>query len=261
MLVTGNITATGGDEDTNVAFKNCTLFAGCINDEHVETAENLHIIMLMYNLLEYSNNYADSSGSLYQFKRDEQIMTNAGNPDNVTTVGSSSFKCKSSILGNLAAIAANTNTVIVSHALISNAKIVVPLKYLSNFFRSLEMSLIIFKIHLELNWRNNCVISTVADTTFQITGTKLYIQVVTLSIKDNVNLKKQLSEGFKRSVYWNEYKPKIETREANTENLTTFYLDAFCQGVNRLFVLAFDNTNNGPNKVEKIAVQSIFFQE
>ena len=77
ILVTGNITAKGGDANTKAAFKNCAPFTRCvthINDEHVETAENLDIIMPMYNLIEYSDNYADSSGSLYQFKRDEQNM-------------------------------------------------------------------------------------------------------------------------------------------------------------------------------------------
>ena len=84
-----------------------------------------------------------------------------------------------------------------------------PLKYLSNFFRSLEMPLINCKIHLELNWNNNCVMYGDNDdaggnnrkTTFKITNTKLYVPVVTLSTKDNVNLTKQLNEGFKRSVY------------------------------------------------------------
>ena len=67
ILVTGNITAAGGDANTKAAFKNCAPFTRCvthINDEHVETAENLDIIMPMYSLLEYSDNYADSSGSL-----------------------------------------------------------------------------------------------------------------------------------------------------------------------------------------------------
>ena len=80
-LVTGDITVTRGDEDNKAVFKNCAPFTRCvthINDEHVETAENLHIIMSMYNLLEYSDSYADSSASLFQFKRDEQNMTNAG---------------------------------------------------------------------------------------------------------------------------------------------------------------------------------------
>ena len=67
ILVTGNITARGGNANTNVAFKNCAPFARFvthINDEHVETAENFDVIMSMYNLIEYSDNYADSSGSL-----------------------------------------------------------------------------------------------------------------------------------------------------------------------------------------------------
>ena len=69
---------------------------------------------------------------------------------------------------------------------------------------------------------------------------------------------KQLNEGFKRSVYWNEYKSKVETKEANGSNLKRFLLDASFQGVNRLFVLAFDNTNNGNNKVERDSHRKYF---
>ena len=79
ILVTENITATNGNADTKVAFKNCAPFRRCvthINYEHVETAENLDIVMNMYNLIEYSDNYADSSGSLHQFKGDEKNMNN-----------------------------------------------------------------------------------------------------------------------------------------------------------------------------------------
>ena len=87
ILVTGDITATGGDAVTRVAFKNCAPFTKCIthiNDEHVDSADNLDIIMPMYNLIEYSNNYSDTSGSLWQFKRDESPLTNDGNSDNVS---------------------------------------------------------------------------------------------------------------------------------------------------------------------------------
>ena len=96
ILVTGNITATGGNANTSVAFKNCAPFTRCvtdINDEHVETAENLDIIMPMYNLIEYSDDYADTSGSLWEFKRrEEQDMDNNGHPANVITLNSTSFK-------------------------------------------------------------------------------------------------------------------------------------------------------------------------
>ena len=74
ILVTGDIKVADVAANTNVAFKNCAPFTRCathINDEHVETAENLDLIMPKYNLIEYSDNYADSSGTLYQFKRDE----------------------------------------------------------------------------------------------------------------------------------------------------------------------------------------------
>ena len=197
ILVTGDITVKGGNDGTKVAFKNCapfTRWATHINDEHVETAENFDIIMPMYNLLEYSDNYADSYGSLWQFKRDEQIMNNENSAD-VTTDDSSSFKYKSSLLGNTSAT-----------GVLRNAKIVVSLKSLSNFFRSLEKPLINCKIHLELSWTNNCVMPSICGaTTFRITSTKFYAPIVTLSTKDNVNLTKQLNKELKRSVYWNEY--------------------------------------------------------
>ena len=104
------------------------------------------------------------------------------------------------------------------------------------------MPLINIKIHLELNWNNNCVIYGAdiyaggdnvnnRETTFKTTSTKLYVPTVTLSTKDNVNLTKQLNAGFKRSVYWNEYKSKIETKEADANNLKRFPLDASFQGV------------------------------
>ena len=215
ILVTRNIAVTSGNDDTKFAFKNCTPFTRCvthINDEHV------------------------------QFKRDSQNMTDAGNPDNVTTDDSSSFKYKLSLLGK--------STLDGAHGKSKDVKIVVQIKYLSNFFRLLEMPLINCKIHLEFSWTNICVMSGIAgDTTFKITSTKLYVPIVTLSTKDNVNLTKQLNEGFKRYVYWNEYKSKIETQEADANNPKKFPLDASFQGVNRLFVLALSNTD-GANRVQ-----------
>ena len=153
VLVTGDIKVAGVASNTSIAFKNCAPFTRCIthiNDEHVETAENLDIIMPMHNLIEYSDNYADSSVSLYQFKRDESPINNAGNPNNVAFDNSISFKCKASLSGKATDADGKDRS-------LKNAKIVVPLKYLSNFFRSLEMPLINCKTHLELNWNNNCV--------------------------------------------------------------------------------------------------------
>ena len=131
------------------------------------------------------------------------------------------------------------------------------------------MPLINCKINLELNCNNNCVIygadtyvggdnANNRETTFKITSTKLYVPVVTLSTKDNVNLTKIVNKGFKRSVNWNEYKSKIETKEADANNLKRFPLDGSFQGVNRLFVLAFENANNGDNKVERDSLRKYF---
>ena len=93
--MTGDIKVAAVTADTNVAFKNCAPFTRCathINDEHIETAENLDIIMPNYNLIEHSDNFSDSSGSLWQFKRDESAMNNDGNPLNVALDNSTSFK-------------------------------------------------------------------------------------------------------------------------------------------------------------------------
>ena len=218
--------------------------------------------MSMYNLTEYSDNYADSSGSLYQLERDESPMNDSENPLNVALDNSTSSTYKARLLGKVTDADGNDRS-------LKNSKIVVPLKYLSNLFRSLEMPLTNCKIHLELNWNNNCVmygVDTFAggdnannrEITFKITSTKLYVPTATLSTKDNVNLTKQLNERFKRSVYWDEYKSKIETTEADANNIKRFTLDASFQGVNRLFVLAFDNTNNGDKKVERDSDRKYF---
>ena len=168
-------------------------------------------------------------------------MTVVGNPGNVTTDHSTSFKYKSSILRTPGA-----------NGGLRNAKLVIPLKYLSCFFRSLVMPLINCKIYLELNWTKDCVMPNIAGaTTFKITNTKLYVPIITLSTKDHVLLTKQLNEGFKRPAYCNGYKTKIEIKEEDENNPTRFYLDASFQGVKRFFVLAFDNTNNGDRKVER----------
>ena len=100
------------------------------------------------------------------------------------------------------------------------------------------------------------------ETTFKITSTKLYVPIVTLSTKDNLNLTKQLNEGFKRSVYWNEYKSKIETKEADANNFKIFPFGSSFQGVNRLFVLAFNDVNNDDNRVQRASHRkNIFYQE
>ena len=93
IFVTGDIAAMNNDANTKVAFKNCAPFTKCIthiNDENDDDADDLDIVMPMYNLIENSDNYSDTSGSLWQFKRDELPVTSTGNPDNVSTANSTS---------------------------------------------------------------------------------------------------------------------------------------------------------------------------
>ena len=233
------------DGNTRLSLKNCAPFTKCnleINDEHVDTAENLDIVMPMYNLIEYSDNYQDSSATLYQYKRDEPPEANAIN--DLMTNTSSSFKyivellCDPDLDGAIAK---------------RSVKVVVPLKYLSNFFRSLEMPLINCKIKLNLTWKKECVLSTDAgDAVFIINDTKMYVPVVTLSKEDNKHFIEQQNKGFQRFIYWKEYKTKEKNEPVNNDNPATsvrdIILDPSFQGVNRLFVIAYNSENGQPTR-------------
>ena len=124
-----------------------------------------------------------------------------------------------------------------------NVEIMVPLKYLSNFWRTLDMPLINCKVNLILTWSRNRVIVSSShanqNATFTITDTKLYVPVVTLSIQDNAKLLQKLKSGFKRVINWNKYLSKTQLLAQNP-NLNHLTEPSF-QGVNRLFVLAYEN--------------------
>ena len=232
-MVDGTIRASAANGDTRLALKNRPSFTKCnleINAEHVDTAENLDITMPMYNLIEYSDNYQDSSATLYQYKRDEPPEANAIN--DLATNTSSSFKYKVKLL---------SNPVLDGNIAKRSVKVVVPLKYLSNFFRSLEMFLINCKIKSNLTWKKECVLSTDAgDAVFIINDTKMYVPVVTLSKEDNKDFIEQQNKGFQRSIYWNEYKTKEINENADANVFKYINLDPFFQGVNRLFVMAYN---------------------
>ena len=148
--------------------------------------------MPMYNLIEYNDNYSKTSGSLWQYYKE--------NPnDNITQF--ESFKSKAKITGKTPA-AGNTKEV----------ELILPLKYLSNFWRTLEMPLINCKVNLILTWSKNFVISSATgETKFSITETKLYVPVITLSTQDNAKLLQQLKSGFKRTISWNKYESSVKT--------------------------------------------------
>ena len=241
VLVDGTIRAEGAVNATRLALKNCAPFEKCnleINEEHVDTAENLDIVMPLYNFIEYSDNYQDSSATLYQYKRDEP--PEADPIADLTVDISSSFKYKINLLGNIAA--ADPDVARIARL---NVKIVVPLKYLSNFFRSLEMPLINCKIKLNLTWKKESVLSTDAgDAVFIINDTKLYVPVATLPKENNKDFIDQQNKGFQRSIYWNEYKTKELTENADANVFKYINLDPSFQGVNRLFVMAYLRGNN-----------------
>ena len=119
----------------------------------------------------------------------------------------------------------------------------VPLKYLSNFWRNLEMPLINFEVKIILTWSSTCVItSSPGAGRLAITDTNVYVPVVTLSTKDNKKLLEQLKSAFKKIINWNKYQSKISTEEAQSQYLDLLVNPSF-QGVNRPFVLSFDNEN------------------
>ena len=144
-----------------------------------------------------------------------------------------SFKFKAKITGQTG----NNGT--------KDVEIMVPLKYLSNFWRTLEMPLINCEVNLILTWSSTCVVIATGvrnqNATFEITDTKLYVPVVTLSTQENIKFLQQLKSGFKRVINWNKYllKPELLAQNPNLNHL----VEPSFQGINRLFVLAFENDN------------------
>ena len=240
--VTVNNTAAAGAAANNtnkkVIFKNCAPFTNCIseiNNTQIDNAKDIDIVMPMYNLIEYSDNYAKTTGRLWQYCKDITAR-NANNDivifaENNTT---DSFKFKAKITGQTG----NDGT--------KDVEIIVSLKYLSNFWRTLEMPLINCEVNLILTWSSNCVLISTAiqnqAATFEITDTKLYVPIVTLSTQENTKFLQQLKSGFKRLTNWNKYlsKPELLAQNPNLNHL----VEPSFQGVNRLFVLAFENDND-----------------
>ena len=172
----------------------------------------------MYDLLEYSKNYRKTTGSLWSYCRDEP---NSGINNGIaySNMGSKSFDYKANFIED--GVTHNNLTK-------NDVKIVVPLKYLSNFSRSLNIPLINCEIELIFTWFKNCVLISKAtretdydanpvvyeidnpeNATFQITDTKLYVPVVTLSKKNDIKILEQLKLAFKRNIKWNKYRSQM----------------------------------------------------
>ena len=249
-LVTGNIKVQNGNDATRVAIKNCHPFTRStfkLNNKQVDTAENLDLTMNLYNMLEYSDNYVDTTGSLYQYKRPEPRDNNGNVVSLAPTL--SSFKYQSGLVQKQLTTPNSENVPVNidpnfanAHRIWKNIKIVVPQKYISNFFRNLELPLINTKLYIELNWTKYSVLCNQnPNSMFQITKCELYIPTVTLNTENNNKLSEVLSKRFERIVVWNEYKGKIErvTIPQNDNMFRRTILDASFQGVSKLFAAAY----------------------
>ena len=246
ILVKGTISVTNAAADgaaankinKKVIFKNCAPFTNCrseINNTQIDNAKDIDIVMPMYNLIEYSDIMQKTTGSLWQYCKDIPAR-DANNIIEEFTGGNTtdSFNFKANITGQTG----NGGT--------KDVEIMVPLKYLSNFWRTLEMPLINCEVNLILTRSSTCVIISTniinQNATFAIIDTKLYVPVVTLSTQENTKFLQQLKSGFKRVINWNKYlsKPELLAQNPNLNHL----IEPSFQGVNRLFVLAFENDDH-----------------
>ena len=214
----------------------------------------------MYNLLEHSKNYRKTIGSLYNYYRDDlSDDADDNNFDNIKVVNSNTVKYKNKLTGNTYNVDAGAQGYDVNKNGKKEIEIAIPLKYLGNFWRALNISLISCEVSLELKWNKNCVITSLEEkqvdagppvvrdnsptgATLAINDCKLYISVVTLSKEDEIKLLTNLKSGFKREIIWNKYGSQMTT-EAINNNLNVL-IDHICTNVNRLFVLAYQNVDD-----------------
>ena len=184
---------------------------------------------------------------MWNYYRDEPNSGAVGNI-NYSIKGSKSFDYKTSITGKLEG----------NNVEKDNIEIVAPLKYLSNFWRTLGVPLINCEVSLTLTLSENCVITSKAtreadpdadpavagtnnpaNAVFKISHFKLYVSVVALSAEDDSKLLEQLKTGFKRTIKWNKYRSEMSHQTKN--NNLNYLIDPTFTNVNRLFVLSFEN--------------------
>ena len=180
-------------------FKNCPSFTNYIteiNTTQIYEAQDVDIVTPMHNLIDYSDPYSKTSERLSHYYRDKPAHNNnniLGSPANDNN--STSFKIKQKITRQT------------GDSCTKDVEIMIPLKYLNNFWRTLQMLLINCEISLQLKLSNDCILvaGTAANQNpkFKITNTKLYVPIVTLSTQDNIKLFKQLEPSFKRTSNWN----------------------------------------------------------
>ena len=286
ILVNGTITVTGNHprdrQNRPLILKNNAPFISCItriNGELIEDADDLDIVMPMYNLLEYSKNYRKTIGSLYNYYRDELSDDNDNdNFVNISIVNSKAFKYKNKIIGNtynvdLTRVPAGGGARQANPDYIANnsgkksLELAIPLKYLGNFCRALNILLINCEVSLELKWNKNCIIisidggntETSTGTTLAIKDCKLYIPVVTLSKDDEIKLLTNLQSGFTREIIWNKYRSQMTTEAIN--NNLNILIDPTFTNVNRLCILAYGQINNDRQSFSQFYLPNVLVKD
>ena len=274
ILVKGTITVTAPGVNNNannirdkrnrpLILKNNAPFVSCItriNVELIENADDLDIVMPIYNLLEYSKNYRKTIGSLYNYYRDElSDDADDNNFASINVVNSEAFKYKNKITGNTYNVDAGVQGYDVNKNGTQEVELAIPLKYLGNFWRALNIPLISCEVSLELKWNKNCVITSLEQrqvdagppvvrnnaptgATLAINGCKLYVPVVTLSKDDDTKLLTNLKSGFKREIIWNKYRSQMTTEAVN--NNLNILIDPTFTNVNKLLVLAYQTAED-----------------
>ena len=178
------------------------------------------------------------------------------NFDNIKVVNSNTFKYKNKITGNTYNVDAGAQGYDVNKNGTQEVELAIPLKYLGNFWRALNIPLISCEVSLELKWDKNCVITSLEQrdigggnrdnaptgATLAINDCKLYVPVVTLSKDDESKLLTNLKSGFKREIIWNKYRSHMTTETVN--NNLNILIDPTFTNVNRLFVLAYQNADD-----------------
>ena len=266
ILVKGKITVTAPGVNNNannirdkrnrpLILKNNAPFVSCItriNDELIEDADDLDIVMPIYNLLEYSKNYRKTIGSFNNYYRGElSDDADDNNFANINVVNSNTFKYKNKVIGNTYNVNADDDGYDVNKNGTQEVELDIPLKYLGNFRRALNIPLINCEVSLELKWNKNCVITSLEQrdigggnrenaptgATLAINDCKLYVPEVTLSKDDEIKLLTNLKSGFKREIIWNKYRSQMTTEAVN--NNLNILIDPTFTNVNKLFVLAY----------------------
>ena len=271
ILVNGTITVTANAGANNIRdkknrpliLKNNAPFVSCItriNGNLIEDADDLDVVMPIYNLLEYSKNYKNTVGSFYNYYRDE-LSDDRDNNDfnNIKVVNSDTFKYKNKITGNTYNVAAGAAGCNANKEGMQTIELAIPLKYLGNFWRALNMPLISCEVSSELKWDKICIITSqeqrevdagppiIRDraptgATLNINDCKLYIPVVTLSKDDEIKLLINLKSGFTREIKWNKYRSQMSTEPIN--NNLNILIDPTFTDVNRLFDLAYQTADD-----------------